>query len=144
MAAASEPADREELKNSPFSKGEWPVAFDIDVGYDRLRELLQSGEDEGFMSLTSKHLLAIAYSAGQHELLLMSDPETTVQRWETELDARSLRLPESGAAADRLYSDALAKADTEAARAAVELVKETTGWLFEENDWLQISVSTTR
>ena len=65
MAAASEPADREELKNSPFSKGEWPVAFDIDVGYDRLRELLQSGEDEGFMSLTSKHLLAIAYSAGQ-------------------------------------------------------------------------------
>ena len=67
MAAASEPADREELKNSPFSKGEWPVAFDIDVGYDRLRELLQSGEDEGFMSLTSKHLLAIAYSAGQHE-----------------------------------------------------------------------------
>ena len=47
MAAASEPADREELKNSPFSKGEWPVAFDIDVGYDRLRELLQSGEDEG-------------------------------------------------------------------------------------------------
>ena len=93
MAAASEPADREELKNSPFSKGEWPVAFDIDVGYDRLRELLQSGEDEGFMSLTSKHLLAIAYSAGQHELLLGSDPETTVQRWETELDARSLRLP---------------------------------------------------
>ena len=53
MAAASEPADREELKNSPFSKGEWPVAFDIDVGYDRLRELLQSGEDEGFMSLTA-------------------------------------------------------------------------------------------
>ena len=99
MAAASEPADREELKNSPFSKGEWPVAFDIDVGYDRLRELLQSGEDEGFMSLTSKHLLAIAYSAGQHELLLGSDPETTVQRWETELDARSLRLPETGAAA---------------------------------------------
>ena len=77
MAAASEPDDREELKNSPFSKGEWPVAFDIDVGYDRLRELLQSGEDEGFMSLTSKHLLAIAYSAGQHELLLGSDPETT-------------------------------------------------------------------
>ena len=127
MAAASESADREELKNSPFSKGEWPVAFDIDVGYDRLRELLQSGEDEGFMSLTSKHLLAIAYSAGQHELLLGSDPETTVQRWETELDARSLRLPESGAAADRLYSDALAKADTEAARAAVELVKAMGG-----------------
>ena len=79
------------------------------------------------MSLTSKHLLAIAYSAGQHELLLMSDPETTVQRWETELDARSLRLPETGAAADRLYIDALAKADTDAARAAVEVVKATGG-----------------
>ena len=34
MAAASETADREELKNSPFfSKGEWPVAFDLSDNY---------------------------------------------------------------------------------------------------------------
>ena len=80
MAATSESADRELLKNSTFSRGEWPDQFDLDVGYDRLCELFQSEADAGFASLTSKHLLAIAYAAGQHERLLMSDPETMVQQ----------------------------------------------------------------
>ena len=127
MAAASETADREVLKNSPFSRGEWPDQFDIDVGYDRLCELFQSDADAGFASLTSKHLLAVAYAAGQHERLLVSDPETMVQQWETELDARSTRPMETGAASERLYNEALSRADTEAARGAVKLVKAMDG-----------------
>ena len=86
--------------------------FDIDVGYDRLYELFWSDEEGSYSSLTSKHLLAIAYAEGQHELLLVSDPDTKVQRWETELDARSARPAETGAAAERVYNGVLAKADT--------------------------------
>ena len=127
MAATSESADREVLKNSTFSRGEWPDQFDLDIGYDRLCELFQSEADAGFASLTSKHLLAIAYAAGQHERLLMSDPETMVQQWETELDARSARPAETGAASERLYNEALSRADTEAAHCAVKLVKAMDG-----------------
>jgi hypothetical protein len=53
-----EPPDKEVLKNSPFSKGEWPVETDIDVGFDGVYQVFDTPANASLRSVTSKHLLA--------------------------------------------------------------------------------------
>ena len=66
----SEPPDKEVLKNSPFSRGEWPVETDIDVGFDGVYQVSDTPANAGLRSVTSKRLLALAYASGQHDELL--------------------------------------------------------------------------
>ena len=53
-----EPSDKEVLKNSPFSKSEWPVEIEIDVGFDGVYQVFDTPANTGLRSVTSKHLLA--------------------------------------------------------------------------------------
>ena len=54
------PSDKEvhKKKNSPFSKGEWPVETLIDVGFDGVYQVFDTPANTGLRSVTSKHLLA--------------------------------------------------------------------------------------
>ena len=72
----SEPSEKEVLKNSPFSKGEWPFETFIDVGFDGVYQFFDTPANAGLRSVTSKHLLALAYASGQHDELLAMDPES--------------------------------------------------------------------
>ena len=77
----SEPSDKEVLKNSPFSKGEWPFETFIDVGFDGVYEVFGTPANADLRSVTSKHLLALTYAPGQHdELMIAMDPESFIQR----------------------------------------------------------------
>ena len=96
---APEPSDKEVLKNSPFSKGEWPFETFIDVGFDGVYQFFDTPANAGLQSVTSKHLLALAYASGQSDGLLAIDPESFLQRWESMIDARALMPSETGTAA---------------------------------------------
>ena len=83
------------LKNSPFSKGEWPVETDIDVDFDGVHQAFDTPANAGQLAVTSKHLLASAYASGQHDKLLPMEPESFLQRWKSTIDARAL-VPDGG------------------------------------------------
>ena len=110
-----EASDREVLKNSPFSKGEWPVETYINVGYNGVYEAFGTPAYAGLQSAPSKHLLALAYATGQHDELLAIDPESFLQRWKSMIDAHALLPAETGPATTNAYNAAMATITTEAA-----------------------------
>ena len=59
-----EPSDKEVLKSSPFSKGEWPVEAFIDVGFGGVYQVFDTPANAGLRSVASKHLLALALGLG--------------------------------------------------------------------------------
>ena len=126
-AASSEPADGELIKQCSFSKGEWALEYPVDVGFDNIYQLFETPVNVGFDSLSARGLLAVAYAAGEHEQLLLSGPECFLAAWESKAEARSVRPPETGAAATNAYNTAMAATDSYAARVAVKIVKATQG-----------------
>ena len=50
--------------------------------------------------------------------MLISGPECFLTTWESKAEARSIRLPETGAAATSAYNTAMTATDSHAARAA--------------------------
>ena len=126
-AASSEPADRELAKRCPFSKGEWADAYPVDLGFGNIYQLFETPENVGFDSLTALGLLAVAYAAGEHEKVLSSGPECFLATWGSKAEARSIRPPETGAAATNAYDTAMTATDSYAARVAVKVAKATQG-----------------
>ena len=127
-AASSEPSDGELIKQCSFSKGEWADEYyPVDVGFDNIYELFAVPDNVGFDTLTARGLLAVAYAAGEHEQLLISGPESFLAAWESKAEARSVRPPETGAAATNAYNTAMTTTDSYAARVAVKIVKATQG-----------------
>ena len=90
-AASSEPADGELVKQCSFSKGEWAVEYPVDVGFDNIYQLFETPDNVGFDSLMARGLLAVAYAAGEHELLLVNGPECFLATWESTSWQRTLR-----------------------------------------------------
>ena len=129
-AASSEPADGELIKQCSFSKGEWADEYPVDMGFGKTStsyQLFETPENVGFDSLTARGLLAVAYAAGEHEQMLSSGPECVLATWEPKAEARSIRRPETGAAATNAYNTAITATDSYAARVAVKVAKATQG-----------------
>ena len=98
-AASSEPADGELIKQCSFSKGEWADEYPVDVGFGNIYPLFGTPDNAGVGSLTARGLLAVAYAAGEHEQMLPSGSDCFLATWESKAEARSIRPPETGAAA---------------------------------------------
>ena len=78
-AAPSVAADTEVTRTSPFSfaKSEWESDYATDMSYPGVSAAL--GEQAGagpVVSVTARHLLAVAYAAREHEKLLELGPRT--------------------------------------------------------------------
>ena len=99
----------------------------MDSGFGNIDQLLETPENVGFNSLTARGLLAVAYAAGEHAQMLFSGPEYFLATWESKAEARSIRPPETGAAATNAYSTAMTATDSYAARVAVKVANATQG-----------------
>ena len=108
-------------------KEEWDDEYPVDVGFDNIYPLFETPDNVGFDSLTARGLLAVAYAAGEHEQMLPSGPECFLATWESKAEARSIRPPETGAAATNAYNTAMTATDSYAARVAVKVSKATQG-----------------
>ena len=75
MPAAAEGPDTEDLKISPFARGEWSQEERIllDVSFTSLAEVL-GDEDDPLESIAVSRLLAIAYAVGWSSKMLMVSP----------------------------------------------------------------------
>ena len=71
----------------------------MDVGFGNIYPLFETPGNVGFGSLTARGILAVAYTAGEHEQMLPSGPGCFLVTWESKAKARSIRPPETGAAA---------------------------------------------
>ena len=101
--------------------------YSVDIGYDHIYPCFENDANRGFEKLTALQILATAYCATEHETLLEMEPEAFLSKWEALAEARSLRPPETGAAADNATATATAAAGSDAARAAVKVIKVTRG-----------------
>ena len=101
--------------------------YSVDIGYDNIYPCFENDANRGFEKLTALQILATAYCATEHETLLEMEPEAFLSKWEALAEARSLRPPETGAAADNATATATAAAGSDAARAAVKVIKVTRG-----------------
>ena len=68
----------------------------------------ENDANRGYEKLTAHQILATAYCATEHETLLEMEPEAFLSKWEALAEARSLRPPETGAAADNATATARA------------------------------------
>ena len=73
--------------------------YSVDIGYDHIYPCFETDANRGFEKLTALQILATAYCATEHETLLEMEPEAFLSKWEALAEARSLRPPETGAAA---------------------------------------------
>ena len=73
MPAAAEGPDTEDLKISPFARGEWSQEERIllDVSFTSLAEVL-GDEDDPLESIAVSRLLAIAYAVGWSSKMLIA------------------------------------------------------------------------
>ena len=126
-AASSDPADGELIKQCSFSKGEWKEDYQVDVGFSNIYELFGTPGNVGYETLGTRCLLAVAFAAGEQEQLMLDGPESFLAMWESKAEARSVRPPETGAAATNAYNTAMNAADSSSARIAVKVVKATQG-----------------
>ena len=99
----------------------------MDVGFGNFFPLFETPKNAGFDSLTARGLLAVAYAAGEHGQMLPSGPECFLATWESKAEARSIRPPETGAAATNAYNTAMNATDSQAARVGVKVSKATQG-----------------
>ena len=125
--ASSEPSDGELLKQCSFLKGECADDYPVDVGFGYIYPLFGTPDNAGFGSLTARGLLAVACAAGEHEQMLLSGPENFLATWKSKAEARSIRPPETGAAATNAYNTARTVTDSYSARVAVKVAKATQG-----------------
>ena len=119
-AASSDPADGELIKQCSFSKGEWNEDYQVDVGFSNIYELFGTPDNVGYETLGTRCLLAVAFAAGEQEQLMLDGPESFLAMWESKAEARSVRPPETGAAATNAYNTAMSAADSSSARIAVQ------------------------
>ena len=127
-AASPESSESELIKQCSFSKGDWAGEYPVDVGFGNIYPPFETPGNVGFDSLTARGLLAaVAYAAGEHEQILPSGPECFLATWESKAEARSIRPPETGAAATNAYSTAMTATNSYAARVAVKVAKATQG-----------------
>ena len=89
MPAAAEGPDTEDLKISPFARGEWSQEERIllDVSFTSLAEVL-GDEDDPLESIAVSRLLAIAYAVGWSSKMLMVSPTDFAGELEAAIDAR--------------------------------------------------------
>ena len=89
MPAAAEGPDTEDLKISPFAKGEWSQDERIllDVSFTSLAAAL-GDEDDPLESIAVSRLLAIAYAVGWSSKMLMVSPTDFAGELEAAIDAR--------------------------------------------------------
>ena len=84
----------------------------MDVGFGNIYPLFGTPGNVGFDSLIARGLLAVAYAGGEHEQMLPSGPECLLATWESKAEARSIRPPETGAAATNAYNTAMTATDS--------------------------------
>ena len=97
----------------------------MDVGFGNIHQLFETPGNVGFDLLTARGLLAVAYAAGEREQMLPSGPECFLATWGSKAEARSIRPPETGAAATNAYNTAMTATDSYAAQVAVKVAKAT-------------------
>ena len=102
MPAAAEGPDTEDLKISPFARGEWSQEERIllDVSFTSLAEVL-GDEDDPLESIAVSRLLAIAYAVGWSSKMLMVSPADFAGELEAAIDARG-GLQDIGNVADEI------------------------------------------
>ena len=88
--------------------------YSVDIGYDNIYPCFETDANRGFEKLTALQILATAYCATEHETLLEMEPEAFLSKWEALAEARSLRPPETVAAADNATATATAAAGSDA------------------------------
>ena len=89
MSSGSECPDTENLKISPFAKGEWrrDERVMLDVAFTSLAEVL-GDEDDPLESISALRLLAIAYAIGWSDKMLTVTPVDFAGELESAIDAR--------------------------------------------------------
>ena len=110
MPAAAEGPDTEDLKISPFARGEWSQdeRIMLDVSFMSLAAVL-GDEDDPLESIAVSRLLAIAYAVGWSSKMLMVSPTDFAGELEAAIDARG-GLVDIGATADANLATAQAVA----------------------------------
>ena len=105
---------------TPFSKSEWESEYATDMSYPGVSAAL--GEEAGagpVVSVTARHLLAVAYAAREHEKLLELGPGAFVVVWELAIDRRASSTPEPEPDRGIAFTAAKARASSHASRCAV-------------------------
>ena len=116
------------LKNSPFSRGQWPIETFIDVGFDGVYQVFDTPANAGLRSMTSKHLLGVCVRATRWTVGDGSGEFSSAMGGHNgRARARALMPAETDAAATNAYNTATALATTEAARLAIKVLKATSG-----------------
>ena len=121
MPAAAEGPDTEDLKISPFARGEWSQEERIllDVSFTSLAEVL-GDEDDPLESIAVSRLLAIAYAVGWSSKMLMVSPADFAGELEAAIDARG-GLQDIGNVADANLATAQAVATDQIQFDAIKL-----------------------
>ena len=121
MPAAAEGPDTEDVKISPFAKGEWSQdeRIMLDVSFTSLAAAL-GDEDDPLESIAVSRLLAIAYAMGWSSKMLMVTPTDFAGELEAAIDARG-GLVDIGNVADANLATAQAVATDQIQFDAIKL-----------------------
>ena len=121
MPAAAEGPDTEDLKISPFARGEWSQdeRIMLDVSFTSLAAVL-GDEDDPLESIAVSRLLAIAYAVGWSSKMLMVSPTDFAGELEAAIDARG-GLQDIGNVADANLATAQAVATDQIQFDAIKL-----------------------
>ena len=119
-------ADKENLKATSFSKGEWgdePIALEMD--YDMVAEAFGTAAAP-LATMTPLTLVAIAFVTGELGHVLAGRPDDLLAAWEAAITARGAQAAAGGAAANARAA-AMAACTSEVERMAVRLVEAKDG-----------------
>ena len=121
MPAAAEGPGTEDLKISPFARGEWSQddRIMLDVSFTSLAAAL-GDEDDPLESIAVSRLLAIAYAVGWSSKMLMVSPTDFAGELEAAIDARG-GLQDIGNVADANLATAQAVATDQIQFDAIKL-----------------------
>ena len=128
MAADRDRADEEDLKVSPFQKGEWEQTrpTELDVDYALLAEALGPA-GAPVAEIHDATVVALAYVTGELAGALLGTVDGVLTKWEAVITARLSTPPATGAAAVGVRTAAESACTSDLERMAVRLVEEKDG-----------------
>ena len=128
MAADRARADEEDLKVSPFQKGEWEQTrpTELDVDYALLAEALGPA-GAPVSEIHDATVVALAYVTGELAGALLGTVDDVLTKWEAAITARLSTPPATGAAAVGVRTAAESACTSDLERTAVRLVEEKDG-----------------
>ena len=130
MAADRARADEEDLKVSPFQKGEWEQTrpTELDVDYALLAEALGPA-GAPVAEIHDATVVALAYVTGELAGALLGTVDDVLTKWEAAITARlsTPPAPATGAAAVGVRTAAESACTSDLERTAVRLVEEKDG-----------------